>query len=69
MSVQVTVPIPEGSECRKDNRLCIFARYTRKWNAYNCTIYHKILKGEQEPKKCRECIEYCLGKAEGMERA
>lgn len=67
MSVQVTVPIPEGSECRKDNRLCIFARYTKKWNAYNCAIHHKILKGEQRPKKCLECLAYCAQQEEGRE--
>ena len=59
MSIQVTVPIPEGLGCRQDNRLCIFARYTKKWQAYNCTIHHKILKGQQEPRKCQECLDYC----------
>lgn len=56
---QVTVEIPEGSHCIQGVKPCIFARYTKKWNAYNCTIYHKILKGGQSPRKCSECIEYC----------
>jgi len=58
--IPVTVGIPKGEQCvYTAAKPCIFARYTRKWNAYNCTIYHRILKGGQCPRKCPECIEYC----------
>lgn len=58
----VTVSIPDGAICRSGAKPCIFARYTRKWDAYNCMIHHKILKGGQTPRKCAECLEYCKKK-------
>ena len=58
----VTVEIPEGDHCINGGRPCIFARYTKKWSAYNCALHHKILKGEQNPRKCVECLEHCKGK-------
>ncbi len=58
----VTVNIPEGQLCAEGMKRCIFARYTKKWNAYNCTIHHKVLKGGQQPRKCRECEDYCMNK-------
>ena len=56
----VTVTLPVGDLCN-DGKLCIFARFTRKWNAYNCALHHQILKGGQLPSKCKKCREYCAG--------
>lgn len=58
MSRTVTVTLPDGDYCmRHVGKPCFFARYTKKWNAYNCSIYNKILKGGNIPRKCRECKE------------
>lgn len=62
--IPVTVGIPEGCHCIQGLKPCIFARYTKKWNAFNCTLHHKILKGEQAPRKCKECLNYCKQKGE-----
>jgi len=60
MGKQVEVMIPEGMTCIGENlKPCILARYTKKWGAYNCQLYHRILKGEKTPRKCKECIERC----------
>ena len=60
MSRTVTVTLPEGDYCmRSAGKFCIFARYTKKWNAYNCKLHNRILKGEQIPRKCKACLEYC----------
>lgn len=57
---KIEIEIPEGSTCIGENRKpCIMARYTKKWNAYNCAIYHKLLKGSGRPVKCSECSRYC----------
>lgn len=55
MSLHVTVEIPEGEHCREAVKPCVFAKYTRKFNAYNCSLHNKLLKGGQDPKKCEEC--------------
>lgn len=56
MSRTVTVTLPEGDYCmRSAGKFCIFARYTKKWNAYNCKLHNKILKGGKIPRKCAEC--------------
>lgn len=58
MSQTVTVTLPDGDYCmRHVGKPCFFARYTKKWNAYNCAIYNKMLKGGNIPRKCRECKE------------
>ena len=57
---KVEVEIPAGDTCMRDNgKPCIMARFTKKWNAYNCTVYSKILKGGDIPRKCDECKRYC----------
>ena len=57
---KVEVEIPEGDICfYVMKKPCIMARYTKKWNAYNCKLYNRILKGGQIPRKCRACLEYC----------
>lgn len=67
MSFTVTVEIPCGNTCMRANlKPCIFARYTKKWNAYNCAIYHKLLRGEKLPRKCSECMAYCRKKEEAV---
>lgn len=54
----VTVSIPAGDYCI-EGKPCIFARYTRKWNAYNCAIHGQLLKGGQTPRKCQDCRNHC----------
>lgn len=62
---KVEVEIPAGTMCQgEDGKMCVMARYTKKWDAYNCKMYNRILKGEQKPRKCQQCIEYCEGKKE-----
>lgn len=58
MSRTVTVTLPDGDYCmRHVGKPCFFARYTKKWGAYNCIVHNKILKGGNRPRKCRECKE------------
>lgn len=58
MSQTITITLPDGDYCMRDiGKPCIFARYTRKWDAYNCAVYNRILKGGKAPRKCRECKE------------
>lgn len=64
MEYTKTVTIPDGPNCIKSGKPCIFARYTKKWNAYNCAIYHRILKGGQTPVKCDLCVTYCESQKE-----
>lgn len=60
LKTTVEVKIPEGETCLTEKmKPCILARYTKKWGAYNCQLYNRILKGEKVPKKCRECRERC----------
>lgn len=60
MSVFVRVKIPEGESCMElPKKPCIFARYTRRMNGYNCQIHNKVLRGGEAPRKCAECIAYC----------
>lgn len=60
---KVEVEIPAGETCMYGSgKPCIMARYTKKWNAYNCKMYNRILKGEQNPTKCKQCVEYCKAK-------
>lgn len=59
----VTVEIPAGTHCT-GVKLCIFARYTKKWNGYNCTVYNRILKGGNDPKKCAQCKLHCNAQKE-----
>ena len=64
---KVEVEIPAGETCLYEmKKPCIMARYTKKWNAYNCKLHNRILKGEQIPRKCKACLEYC-GEAAAME--
>lgn len=59
---KVEVDIPAGQTCMYETaKPCIMARYTKKWNAYNCRLHNRILKGEQTPRKCKACLEYCEG--------
>lgn len=68
MNPTVTVEIPRGATCLRDNlKPCIFARYSKKWNAYNCAIHHKLLKGYKLPHKCAECMDYCKRKEESRD--
>lgn len=58
----VTVEIPSDELCKyttpeRFGKPCIFARYTKKWDAYNCALHHCILKGNQQPRKCARCLE------------
>lgn len=65
MSNSVTVAIPDGEHCMMDIKTpCIFARYTKKWNAYNCALHHQLLKGGQRPQKCLECRNRCKSNQE-----
>ncbi len=62
---KVEVVIPADKYCLYElGKPCVMARYTKKWGAYNCRLYNRILKGEKQPRKCRKCLEYC----EQMER-
>lgn len=46
MSQVIAIVLPDGEYCMRDARKpCVFARYTKKWDAYNCIIHNKILKG------------------------
>lgn len=57
---KLEVEIPAGETCiSTDGKRCVMARYTKKWNAYNCAVHNKILKGGNHPRKCRECVSYC----------
>lgn len=60
----VEVKIPEGEHCMYGaKKPCVMARYTKKWRAYNCRLYNRILKGENTPHKCQQCVEYCRQEA------
>lgn len=61
---KVTVEIPDGDFClgEESGKLCVFARYTKKWGAYNCARHHRLLKGEKFPRKCQSCVEESLSK-------
>lgn len=62
----VTVKIPSGNVCR-DERRCIFAKYSKSHGAYNCALYGQFLRGGQEPQKCADCVAYtmeCAGERE-----
>ena len=60
MNTTVEVKIPTGETCLNEKmKPCLLARFTKKWGAYNCTLYHKILKGEKVPRKCAECRAKC----------
>ena len=62
MRTTVEVEIPTRETCLNEKmKPCILARFTKKWGAYNCTLYHKILKGEKVPRKCAECRAKCSG--------
>lgn len=57
---KVEIEIPAGETCLYEmKKPCIMARYTKKWNAYNCKLHNRILKGEQIPRKCKACLKYC----------
>lgn len=51
------VAIPEGSACSFGLRDCVFAVYSKHRCAYNCRLYHKLLRGKKHPEKCPECID------------
>lgn len=55
--ILVTVKIPGGDVCR-DDRKCIFSKYSKAHSAYNCALYGRLLKGGENPRKCRDCREY-----------
>lgn len=56
--MQVEITIPDGESCMTENmKPCKLARYTKKWDAYNCQLHNRILKGGKLPRKCKECIE------------
>lgn len=60
MNVSVTVTIPDGDSCMiLPKKPCIFARYAKRMNGYNCQLYAKILLGGERPNKCNECLIYC----------
>lgn len=54
----VTVRIPDGQECR-DERRCIFTKYSKGHGGYNCALYGRLLAGGDNPVKCRPCKLYC----------
>lgn len=56
--IMVTVSIPGGEYCR-DERRCIFTKYSRHHSGYNCALYGKLLRGGDNPRKCAACLEYC----------
>ena len=57
---KVEIEIPAGDTCLHEVRKpCIMARYTKKWNAYNCKLHNRILKGGEIPRKCNDCKRYC----------
>lgn len=59
MPDKITVELPKGKYCRIEGvKTCWFARYVKRYGAYNCAYYNKLLKGGETPKKCRECAEY-----------
>lgn len=56
--LKVEIVIPAGGTCLYENgKPCVLARYTKKFGAYNCQHYHKLLKGEDVPIKCKACLE------------
>ena len=60
----VTVEIPTDESCRystgdRTGKPCVFAKYTKKWDAYSCALHNRILKGNQDPRKCQQCIDHC----------
>ena len=57
---KVEVSIPDGDTCMyQTGKPCVMARYTKKWDGYNCRLYNRMLKGEQTPRKCKACLKYC----------
>lgn len=57
--MHVEIKIPDGETCMTDKlKPCKLAAYTKKWDAYNCKLYNRILKGGKTPRKCQECIEH-----------
>lgn len=49
------VAIPGGDVCSFGLRNCIFAVYSKHRCAFNCRLYHKLLRGKKSPEKCPEC--------------
>ena len=62
--MRVEIEIPDGKTCTYESsgKPCMLAKYSRKWEAYNCALHHRLLRGGQRaPIKCRECIEAARG--------
>lgn len=57
MEILVTVRIPAEESCR-DERRCVFAKYSKGHCGYNCALYGRLLRGGEPPLKCPECAEY-----------
>lgn len=56
-TLTVSAEIPNGNECRYETgKPCVMARYAKRWNAYNCALHNKLLKGGTSPRKCGECL-------------
>lgn len=67
MNATVTVEIPSEELCLygtpdRFGKPCLLAKYTKKWDAYSCALYNCILKGNQQPRKCRQCAQRCTKK-------
>ena len=59
-AIFIRTKIPDGRSCMElPKKPCIFARYVRRMNGYNCLIHNKVLKGGEQPRKCEECLKYC----------
>ena len=57
--IMVTVRIPDGDSCREE-RMCVFAKYSARHNGYNCALYGRLLTGAEVPIKCLPCARYCV---------
>lgn len=59
---KVTVEIPDGDMCigfdpRNPKKVCIFAVFSKKRCAYNCRLHGKLLRGEENPRRLKECMQ------------
>jgi hypothetical protein len=51
------IEIPSGDTCIGSNlKPCLLAANAKHFGAYNCRLYGRLLKGENTPRKCAECI-------------
>ena len=56
----ITIDIPSGSYCLYAiKKPCVLAKYNRRYSAYNCRAYNRLLKGGDRPEKCQQCAERC----------